>query len=87
MSRSSVSRVALAGRKGGLTKAALYDAREATAVARLAFTDSFLQGHGCSVCSRIDLPAELPDGERRRRAEALRRRHFASIALVRRTPA
>jgi hypothetical protein len=71
------------GRKGGLTKAALYDTREATAAARAAFRDSFLNGHACKVCSRIDIPAELPAQERRRRAEALRKRHFASIALQR----
>ena len=83
MSRSSASRLRQAGRKGGLTKAALYDSRDATAAARAAFNDSFLDGHGCKVCSRIDIPSDLPPADRRRRAEALRKRHFVSIALHR----
>ncbi len=83
MSRSSGPMARQSGRKGGLTKAALYDTREATAAARAAFQDSFLDGHACKVCSRIDIPDDIPAHERRRRAEALRRRHFASIALQR----
>lgn len=83
ISRSSASRLRQAGRIGGLTKAALYDSRAATAAARAAFLDSFLEGHGCKVCSRIDIPFDLPPGDRLRRAEALRKRHFVSIALHR----
>jgi hypothetical protein len=35
------------------------------------------------VCSRISIPPELPEAERQRRADALRRRHFAGLALRR----
>jgi hypothetical protein len=83
LARSSLSRARQAGRKGGLTKAALYDTRDATAAARTAFRDSFQNGHECKVCSRIDIPTDLPAGEKQRRAEALRKRHFVSIALQR----
>lgn len=83
MSRSSASRLRQAGRIGGLTKAALYDSRDGTAKARDAFWNSFLEGHGCKVCAKIDIPSDLPSPERHRRADALRRRHFSSIALHR----
>jgi len=81
--RPSNSKARQAGRKGGLTKAALYDPRDATAAARMAFRDSFQNGHACKVCSRIDIPADLPAAERHRRAEALRKRDFVSLALQR----
>jgi len=70
------------GRKGGLTKAALHDGREGTAAARVAFRDSFFDGHACKVCDRIDIPPDLPAHERRRRADALRRRHYSALALA-----
>ena len=83
MSRSPVSRAALTGRIGGLAKAALYDSRDGTLAARQAFTNSFLVGHTCKVCAPIVIPDDLSEAERIRRADALRRRHFASLALHR----
>ncbi len=73
---------AKSGRMGGLAKSATHDGREGTAAARIAFRDSFLDGHECKVCTRIDIPPDLPGHERRRRAEALRRRHYASLAFA-----
>ena len=72
----------LAGRVGGFARAARYDGREMTAAARSTFAASFLTGHGCRVCPRVDLPGDLMPGERARRAEALRRGHYARVALA-----
>lgn len=72
----------LAGRVGGYARAALYDGREMTAAARQRFIESFRDGHGCRVCPEVTLPAELPPAERERRAEALRRGHYARVALA-----
>ena len=83
MSGTSRSRAQAAGRIGGLTKAVLHDSRQGTKAARTAFRDSFLAGHGCKVCVRIAIPSDLPLSERERRAEALRKLHFARIALLR----
>jgi hypothetical protein len=79
MSRSIYS---LAGRAGGYTRAALYDGREMTQAARDKFRESFAEGHACRVCPAVTLPGDLLSGERERRAEALRRAHYARVALV-----
>lgn len=71
----------LAGRVGGLTRAARYDGREMTAAARRTFTASFAAGHSCRVCPAVEVPADLLPEERARRAEALRKAHFARVAL------
>lgn len=72
---------ALAGRVGGYARAAKYDGREMTARARQTFVDSFLEGHACKVCPEVVFPADLLPVERQRRAEALRRSHYARVAL------
>ena len=72
----------LAGRVGGYARAALHDGAEMTEKARETFRASFEEGHGCKVCPRIDLPAGLLPVERARRAEALRRGHYARVAMA-----
>lgn len=56
---------------GGLTTSARHDTRANTAAARAAFADSWMR--------KADPDGVLPEGERARRAEALRRAHFARI--------
>jgi hypothetical protein len=77
-----VSVYRLAGRVGGFARAAKHDGREMTAKARATFAASFLEGHACRVCPETRLPADLLPGERERRAEALRRAHYARVALA-----
>lgn len=72
----------LAGRVGGYSRAAKYDGSLMTAAARERFIESFLRGHECRVCPRTDLAPDLLPMERARRAEALRRAHYARIALA-----
>lgn len=62
---------ALRSRIGGLTTAARHDPREYTAPARAAFNAKFYVG----------IPADLPQSERDRRADAARRAHMTAIAL------
>jgi hypothetical protein len=72
----------LAGRVGGYARAAKYDGREMTAKARETFALSFREGHTtCRVCPPSILPADLLPAERERRAEALRKAHYARVAL------
>lgn len=73
---------AMAGRVGGFARAARYDGREMTAAARERFAASFRDGHACKVCPEVTLPVELLPEERDRRAEALRRGHYARVALA-----
>jgi hypothetical protein len=61
----------LRARIGGLAKSARYDSREATAKARQALRDRFL----------AEQPADLPEPERLRRAEAARKLFYARLAL------
>ena len=72
----------LAGRVGGYARAALYDGRDMTAAARQRFSESFREGHACRVCPAVTLPADLLPTERERRGEALRRLHYARVALA-----
>lgn len=57
--------------------------------ARQTFRDSFLTGHGCKVCPRIDIDPALPLHERQRMADAMwqlhwtRCSHRAAIARAR----
>ncbi|MDP9250162.1 MAG: hypothetical protein M3O78_02185 [Chloroflexota bacterium] len=67
-------------RLGGLTRSAMYDGQAVTSRARSTFEASFSNGHGCAVCPRIDIPAELPPAERERRAIVLRKLHYTRIA-------
>lgn len=69
-------------RLGGLTRAATHDGVSVTDRARSTFRDSFLAGHGCSVCPRREIPEDLPLTERTRRANALRKAHYIRIATL-----
>lgn len=73
----------LAARVGGLARAAQYDGLEVTAEARRAFIASFELGHSCRVCPEVILPDDLTPSERHRRGEALRRGHYARLAMTR----
>ena len=79
MTRSIYS---LAGRVGGHSRAAMYDGREMTARARERFRESFGEGHACRVCPAMTLAPDLLPAERARRAEALRRTHYARVAMA-----
>lgn len=72
--------MAARGRLGGLTTAARYGGTAITAPARDTYRRSFLVGHECAVCPPTVLPADLPELERARRAEYLRRAHFGRLA-------
>jgi hypothetical protein len=61
----------LRARAGGLSRAARYDGLVVTARARQTFRDSFLD----------QVPCDLPESERARRAEALRKLHYTKMAL------
>lgn len=74
--------IASLARIGGLSRAARYDGVRVTQAARDTFRDSFLTGHDCKVCPRIDVPADLPLPERERRAAVLHRLHYERIARV-----
>ena len=71
----SASARSLAAKVGAYTRAALYDGKEVTARARSTFRDSFL--------TAVDPEGLLDPSERERRAEALRRAHYARLALKR----
>lgn len=63
----------LAGRLGGLATSATHDPRQMTAPARAAFASKFER----------EVPVEVTDpAERARRADALRRAHFARLGLA-----
>ena len=70
-----------AGRVGGYRRAALYDGVAMTAKARHTFERSFLDGHACRLCPPVTIPENLPLVERERRAVALRKMHYANVAL------
>ena len=69
--KAATAEMALRGRIGGFSLAATHDAREYTKAARRAFLAKFL----------ADIPADLPEDERLRRARAARQAHFARLAL------
>ena len=57
------------------------DPREINAKARQVYRDSFEAGHECRVCPPFTMPAGLSEREVARRADALRRGHFARLAF------
>ena len=83
--RSDSQAMARIGRIGGLVTAATHDGLAQTARAREVYRDSFLDGHFCKVCPSVVIPPDLPEFERHRRAQALRRAHFARMALRRKS--
>ena len=62
----------LRGRLGAFTQHSRHNTRETTQSARLAFLRRFLD----------DIPVDLPEGERLRRAEAAKRAYFTRLALL-----
>lgn len=71
----------LRGRLGAYAALARNDATEINAKARQVYRDSFQVGHECRLCPRIDIPPDLPEAERSRRSETLRRAHYARLAM------
>lgn len=71
----------LRGRIGALVALSRNDPVEINAKARQVYRDSFSTGHECRICPRIDIPADLPEAERTRRADTIRRAHYARIAM------
>ena len=67
----SLTERSLAGRIGAYSLHAQRDPRETTKAARSAFLAKFL----------ADIPTDLPEAERLRRAAAARSAHFARLAL------
>ena len=55
-----------------MTRAAMYDGKVVTAKARTTFLDNFL----------LQIPDNLPEVERLRRAEALKKAHFTRLAYL-----
>ena len=64
--------MALRGRIGGFVTRSRHDSRETTRAARTAFLGRFED--------QVDPRGELPEGERRRRAEAAKRAYFSRLA-------
>lgn len=75
------ARLAAIGKVGGLTNSARNDMAQLASHGRRAFRESFQNGHDCKVCPRTDIPTDLPEDERDRRADALYRGHFARLAI------
>ena len=71
-------------RLGGLAKAARYDGLEGTAKARATYDAHWVNGHGCAVCPRVEITADLPATERERRGRKLREAHFIRLGMARR---
>jgi hypothetical protein len=63
---------ALRGRLGAYTQHALYDPKETTVAARVAFNLRFLD--------EVDPERRLPEAERLRRAEAAKSRYYTALA-------
>jgi hypothetical protein len=77
--------MAARGRLGGLTTAARLGGTAATQPARDAYRRSFRDGHACVVCPPVVIPSDLPEVERDRRGEFLRRAHYSRLAMARRS--
>jgi len=75
--------LSLYGRVGAYVQHERHDPRITSQIARDTFAASFLTGHGCTLCPTVDLDTNLPDGERQRRADMLRRGHYARMAVAR----
>jgi hypothetical protein len=71
MGKLSPAARSLQARRAALLKWARTDPKEGTLAARRAFRDSFYD----------QTDPSLPEPERRRRAEALRKAHYAELAL------
>ena len=65
------------GRMGGYRTAATIDRAARAEAGQDALRAGFMGGHDCTLCSRVDIPIDLPDQESR--ADALYRLHMARI--------
>jgi len=70
------------GRIGGFRLAATRDPKVYTAAAREAFLAGFNEGHSCRLCGTVSMPLGLAESEVERRARAIRREHFARLAIA-----
>lgn len=77
------ARLAAYGRLGGMTFAAQNDTKAFSRTGRLAFRETFQNGHGCKLCPQVDIPSNLEEAERDRRADFLYRVHFTRLAQQR----
>jgi hypothetical protein len=71
----------LRARVGGYAARAKHDGRELTTLARAAYRDSFRRGHSCVLCPAYRMPTGLSDAEVTRRADSLRKAHYARLSL------
>ena len=67
------------GKLGGMTSAATTDVRALGTRGATAFRQTFQAGHGCTLCPAVDLPADIDEAERDRRADLLYRMHFVRL--------
>lgn len=72
--------LAAIGRLGGLSAAAQVDTLDRAMRGQRALRASFADGHGCKLCPRVDIPTDLPERERARRATALQTLHYTRLA-------
>lgn len=70
------------GRIGAHVTNLRHDGLALTDAARAKYRASFLDGHDCKVCPRIEIDPSLPLPERERQAMHLRKLHFARLALA-----
>ena len=73
MSGLNPERASLLGRIGAHSAHSRHDSRDLTANARAAFLETFLR--------QVDPNRELPEAERRRRAEHAKKAYFGKLAL------
>ena len=71
-------------RLGGLTTAAKIDTHLRAQIGQNAFRAAFKNGHSCKLCPLIQIPEDLPEAERARRADLLFTLHFGRLARARR---
>jgi hypothetical protein len=73
-----------AARVGGLSATARRDNDRHASLMRRAYRTSFLGGHACRLCPRVDIPSAVADRDRRKRADALWQLHWIRMRGARR---
>ena len=68
-------------RLGGIVTGSRRDATRHAALMQRAWAEAFLAGHACALCPPTDIPEDLPQAERLRRAKALRQAHFIRMRI------
>lgn len=80
LTREKQAHLVAIGKLGGSTWKATNDTKAFSAQGNRTFRDSFLNGHKCTVCRKpIVIPADLPEEERLRRAQAAYELHFRRL--------